>query len=557
MKGDVGISFITVILIVGVVAIILSVMGISTGSNFSENTASRFEVRYTVLTMQNALKGAGIYMKTGGRYSLYQAAYDVFRQGGFEEPGEGGSFNYWYDSFQAVTIPSADGFMSSISSLTEEYVNRYASAGYNFMRSFSIVIPKYEVNLASDEVLNTVRISANSSGRMVLAKTQSTGEQSSIEKTANFTDNMTINLRGLYDRAAGLSISGIVTEIENGMKAISLPSSCPDSYTASTEAEKQRIKDAIMAIRLSAPQETGDYSFEMSMVHADTKRSPGTTCSHTLMGVAKVNVTAKNVLLPVLNEDGPNFAPAELIFLVRHAFTSTGEKPTSDNLEISPSEDDASHMYVPAPYIPEPPPPSTGIIEFGEMTKACKNNRNYDAYIAEASQMFGLDVSLIRAVICAESDFNPRALSVDGAVGLMQVMPSTFKGVDKQGNPTGLYYDNYCEGRVGGESQWRAMMKSVSHPNDPIWDPRVNIMAGTCYLSKIYYTQGSIQGMDTTSKVRCMLAGYNGGPGRIDEVVRGYGEWAKTNCDPSTSNMPDETRNYVAKITDWAGIATA
>ncbi len=525
MKGIGSISMMTLMLIFMTVSVIISVANNPLLSDFSDNTANRFEVRYTVLTMQNALRGADVYMKTGGRYSVYQATYDVFRQGGFEEPGEGGSFNYWFDSFQAVTIPNAQDFMASISSLTEEYVNRYASAGYNFMQEFSIVIPEYGVTLESNDLLNTVDITATSPGRMVLGKKQSTGEWSSMERSADFTDNLTINLRGLYDRAAGLSMSSIVSEMESRMNSISLPDSCADSYSASTEAERQRIRDAIMAIKLSAPQETG-YSFEISMVHADAKRSPGTPCRHTLLGVAKVNITAEGTSFPVINEDGPNFAPAELVFLVRYAFTSAGDKPTSEGLELSPVS--GASATVQNLVMPEPDVPIT--TESGPTTI-------YDVIIDEASVRFNIPPIMIKSIIRAESNYNPRAQSGAGGRGLMQLTPIA---IEDLGNPKkGASYP-HC--------------KSLNIEPDTFYDhdvfiPERNIMAGTCFFS--YFYNVKYINLDPLARFRCSLAAYNAGPTAVEEQG-----WLQHGCDPAMINFK-ETKDYVAKITDFSGIATA
>lgn len=49
----------------------------------------------------------------------------------------------------------------------------------------------------------------------------------------------------------------------------------------------------------------------------------------------------------------------------------------------------------------------------------------YGDAISSASHEFGVDEALLRAIIHAESAFNPRALSVAGAQGLMQLIPST------------------------------------------------------------------------------------------------------------------------------------
>ena len=51
----------------------------------------------------------------------------------------------------------------------------------------------------------------------------------------------------------------------------------------------------------------------------------------------------------------------------------------------------------------------------------------YDAYIRGAARRYQLPESFVRAVIHTESRYNPRAVSRAGAMGLMQLMPSTAK----------------------------------------------------------------------------------------------------------------------------------
>jgi soluble lytic murein transglycosylase-like protein len=53
------------------------------------------------------------------------------------------------------------------------------------------------------------------------------------------------------------------------------------------------------------------------------------------------------------------------------------------------------------------------------------NTNAYSAEIAAASKDFGVEESIVRAIIHAESAFNPNALSRVGAQGLMQLMPAT------------------------------------------------------------------------------------------------------------------------------------
>jgi len=53
------------------------------------------------------------------------------------------------------------------------------------------------------------------------------------------------------------------------------------------------------------------------------------------------------------------------------------------------------------------------------------HQQSYDNYILEASEKFKLDPALVKAVIHAESNFDPQAVSRKGARGLMQLMPET------------------------------------------------------------------------------------------------------------------------------------
>ncbi len=53
------------------------------------------------------------------------------------------------------------------------------------------------------------------------------------------------------------------------------------------------------------------------------------------------------------------------------------------------------------------------------------NEIKFDSLISEASSKYDLDSELLRSVIKAESNFNPKAVSRTGAMGLMQLMPGT------------------------------------------------------------------------------------------------------------------------------------
>ena len=51
------------------------------------------------------------------------------------------------------------------------------------------------------------------------------------------------------------------------------------------------------------------------------------------------------------------------------------------------------------------------------------NRKKYDTMISNKAKKYQLDPRLLKAIVKAESDFNPLAISEDGAMGLMQLMP--------------------------------------------------------------------------------------------------------------------------------------
>ena len=119
----------------------------------------------------------------------------------------------------------------------------------------------------------------------------------------------------------------------------------------------------------------------------------------------------------------------------------------------------------------------------------------YDAIIEKAAKKYDIDASLVSALIRAESNFQPRAVSRKGARGLMQLMPAT------------------------------ARRLSVSHP----FDPASNVQGGVRYLRELVDRFGN--------HPELVLAAYNAGEG----AVEAYG------------GVPPyrETVAYVNRIMGW------
>lgn len=82
----------------------------------------------------------------------------------------------------------------------------------------------------------------------------------------------------------------------------------------------------------------------------------------------------------------------------------------------------------------------------------------YNDAIKDASELHRVDPTLVKAVIHAESNFNPRAVSPKGALGLMQLMPDTARrwGVRKPFEP---------QSNIHGGTQHLAMLLRKYHGN--------------------------------------------------------------------------------------------
>lgn len=141
-----------------------------------------------------------------------------------------------------------------------------------------------------------------------------------------------------------------------------------------------------------------------------------------------------------------------------------------------------------------------GSSEIRTTRPAARVDGRFDDLIEQHANAHGVSSALVRAVIQAESAFNPRAVSNKGAMGLMQLMPATAREL------------------------------GVTDP----FQPADNIRGGVTYLARLLtrYNQN----------VELALAAYNAGPGNVER----YG---------NTVPPFRETRDYVRKITEKSASA--
>ncbi len=69
--------------------------------------------------------------------------------------------------------------------------------------------------------------------------------------------------------------------------------------------------------------------------------------------------------------------------------------------------------------------PGSGVTPVPPSDRDVARYTRYDDWIREAATLYQIPEQLVRAIIRCESDYDPRAVSVSGARGLMQLMPET------------------------------------------------------------------------------------------------------------------------------------
>jgi soluble lytic murein transglycosylase-like protein len=116
-----------------------------------------------------------------------------------------------------------------------------------------------------------------------------------------------------------------------------------------------------------------------------------------------------------------------------------------------------------------------------------------DRLIMDLSKRHGVDPHLVKAIIRAESGFDPKAKSASGACGLMQLMPGTAR-------------------RLGARN---------------VFDPAQNLAAGVKYLDRL---------LERFGNVRAALAAYVKGPGAV------------LRC----GGVPHDARHFVERILRYA-----
>ncbi len=206
--------------------------------------------------------------------------------------------------------------------------------------------------------------------------------------------------------------------------------------------------------------------------------------SKNLTGLPK---QVKRQNLPTNNQDRPKFSAMLDAFAKTNQARSSSEVKNLTHLTLQDYRNQAVPVRITAPRARF----STEMV-YNKPRDSIRVPEEIQKIVDDAARKFKLSTQLVTAIIKVESNFNPRAVSSEGAIGLMQLMPATAE-------------------RLGVKNAF---------------DIRQNINAGCRYL------KGLVDRFE--GNLELAVAAYNAGPGAVEK----YGK------------IPPykETRNYVKRV---------
>ena len=135
--------------------------------------------------------------------------------------------------------------------------------------------------------------------------------------------------------------------------------------------------------------------------------------------------------------------------------------------------------------------------------------KKYKNYVVAYSDEYNLDKALVYAVIKVESDFKPKVVSKSGALGLMQILPST--------------------------AMWIAEELDETYSKELMFQPQKNIRFGCFYLRYLF---------DKFDKMEIVICAYNAGEGKVFDWIEN-GELIREKIDY------EETKKYLTKVENF------
>lgn len=135
--------------------------------------------------------------------------------------------------------------------------------------------------------------------------------------------------------------------------------------------------------------------------------------------------------------------------------------------------------------------------------------QKYKNFALAYAEEYELDLALVYSIIKVESNFKKDAVSKSGALGLMQILPSTAK--------------------------WISSELDVDYSSDIMFDAETNIRFGCFYLRYLF---------DKFNNKDIVICAYNAGEGKVQD-------WIENGSLNENKIDYQETKNYLAKVNKY------
>jgi len=523
----------------------------------------RASVTFDFYDVKNSLEAAEIYLDSAHTFSLYQALYENFKHGGYnpiDVQASGTSilvgdqyYALWYDNGDLPSRSWTD-IMEDINILLKQKLDNYLVIDeYKYLGIYRVEIPdkeKFIVNL--QRVSDTLELTSytESDSKLELQGNHEVYGKINLKKAFSLERTYNIKTEALYEKAKE-HLEKAKIELQEAKTALE------------TVTDKDKIKEELDKIKTGKidngnyviePISDGNYEITYTVIYDENINSD-------LNFAIKVEVVDASQQFPVskLVENKPYVFQTPLFFrfyLVNGQITElpADEDDTTIPEAIMNIETDLSNAAL----------------------KSCKVDSSkcltYAQYITSASKKHGVDVNLVAAVVNKESTWGVNIVSTAGAVGLMQLMPCTAKGLglkvpDKEYTTNSEGYcvnknddPNYCKDR-GDALDVGTKCDTI---NDERFDDERNIDAGVGYLKE---RLEAYKNYPTEDKIKFALASYNGGPTVVNKAIRAVKDVKGDDYLPTWDDIKDlknpedkegdpfisqkQTRPYAETVWEW------
>ena len=160
------------------------------------------------------------------------------------------------------------------------------------------------------------------------------------------------------------------------------------------------------------------------------------------------------------------------------------------------------------------------------------NRESFQKVVVKETQRYRLDPAFVAALIRAESNYDPNAISPKNARGLMQLMPSTARQLLSE----------------SGVTMSKRKLFRILH------DPESNIRLGTLLLAQLFEVFQGVR--EPVRRQTLVLAAYNAGVKRVEKIFNCRAQTCHRRINSLSDRkfaghlrqLPSETRTYIAKV---------